>query len=94
MIGNTCYMRPSNLTVLAMKKQIIIPVIVGIKKEAIVHLRLWVSFFIVKVVVAQGQCISENIITHMAVSQVHPLAISRFFSSVKLLNSNMLPAAI
>ena len=61
--------------------------------ETAVHLRLPVSFFIVRQVVEQGQCISENSITLTAVIHVQPLAISRFLSSARLDKSMMLPAA-
>ena len=70
------------------------PVIVGTKKEINVHLKLWVSFFIVKHVVLHGQCISENNITHTSVSHVHPLDTYRFLSSDILSNSNILPVAM
>lgn len=52
------------------KKHITMPVIVGIKSESNAHFRLFVSFFIVKYVVAQGKCKSEKIIVHIAVTKV------------------------
>jgi hypothetical protein len=44
------------------------PIIVGNKIAIDVHLKLPVSFFIVKHVVPQGKCINENIIVHNAVT--------------------------
>ena len=58
-------------------KHIIIPVIVGTKNDIKVHLILLVSFFIVKQVVLQGQCINENSITQMAVIMLHPFDTSK-----------------
>ena len=46
---------------------IIIPQKVGINMERIVHFHEFVSFFIVRHVVEQGQCINEKIITDIAV---------------------------
>lgn len=69
----------------------IIPVIVGTAKEMAVHLILCVSFFIVRQVVEQGQCINEKSITQTAVSQVQPLSIKSRFSSDKLAISIILP---
>ena len=53
-----------------------IPVIAGTATETRVHFRLPVSFFIVIIVVAQGQCISEKRIKHMAVVKSQPFAAS------------------
>ena len=48
---------------------------VGIRIARAVHLRLPVSFFMVKIVVAQGQWNRENSITEIAVFIVQPFAI-------------------
>ena len=53
-----------------------IPVIAGTAAETAVHFRLPVSFFMVMTVVAQGQCMSENRIKHIAVVKSHPFAVS------------------
>ena len=50
----------------------IMPSIVGKRNETSVHLRLWLSFFIVMSVVEHGQCISENTIAQSAVTFVQP----------------------
>ena len=71
------YAIPRSLTILVNIKHIVIPVTVGTKKEIPVHLRLWVSFFMVKHVVLQGQCISEKSITQIAVCHVQPFATRR-----------------
>lgn len=47
----------------------------GIIAARAVHLRLPVSFFIVKSVVEQGQCISENRMKQSAVTDVHPFCV-------------------
>ena len=48
------------------------PHIVGIKNEIVVHFRLPVSFFMVISVVIHGKWNTVNIITFIAVSNVHP----------------------
>jgi len=48
----------------------------------------------VRQVVAQGQCIKENSITDIAVTQVQPLATKKSFNSAKLFNSVREPVAI
>ena len=63
--------------ILEIKKHITTPVTVGIKSEINAHFRLFVSFFIVKYVVAQGKCKSENTIVHIAVTKLHPCEIKR-----------------
>ena len=75
-------------------KHMIMPVTVGTAKETSVHLRLWVSFFIVRHVVPHGQCISEKSITQTAVSQVQPWLISSVCSCARLLKSIRVPVAI
>lgn len=45
---------------------------VGRRKETSVHLKLWLSFFMVISVVEQGQCIRENTTAHIAVTDVQP----------------------
>ena len=71
--------------------QIIIPVIVGIIKEKIVHLLLPVSFFIVSNVVKHGKCKDENSIVQMAVVVVHPLSINKSLRLLKLSISVIYP---
>ena len=56
------------------KKQRKIPQRAGIAAAAAVHFRLAVSFFIVRRVVEQGQCIRININTHTAVAESQPWA--------------------
>ena len=64
---------------------------VGIIKERTVHLKLLHSFFIVKQVVEQGQCIRQNSEVQRAVNQVQPLSINRVFNSVRFSYSTKLP---
>ena len=61
-------------------KHSVIPMIVGVSMETRVHLRLPVSFFIVKQVVAQGQCIRENSSMETAVVQLQPFCTSSVLS--------------
>ena len=70
------------------------PTAVGKTKETSVHLTDFVSFFIVKSVVAHGQCKSENSMTEMAVAVVQPFATSRVRSSWSVSNSKILPEDI
>lgn len=56
-----------------------------------IHLRLPVSFFMVKSVVEQGQCIRQNSTTHTAVTQVHPFWVSSAESEANESYSNRLP---
>lgn len=65
-------------------KHRITPVIVGKKNASAVHFKLFVSFFIVQQVVAQGKCNKEKSIVQTAVNQVQPLLINNVFSSLKL----------
>ena len=53
---------------------ITIPITVGIKNAIAVHFQLFVSFLIVRSVVAQGKCKSEKSITFIAVIIVQPFA--------------------
>lgn len=62
---------------LAKIKQIINPAAVGIRAESSVHLRLPVSFFTVRRVVEQGQCIREKRRKEIAVISVQPFAVRR-----------------
>ena len=80
-----------SLNTFATTKHISIPHTVGIRKAAKVHFKLFVSFFIVKIVVAHGKCIRENSIVHIAVIYVHPLLTNNVFKLSKLSNSKMLP---
>lgn len=76
---------------LDINKHAIIPMIVGIKNDRIVHFMLPVSFFIVKHVVPHGKCITEKITTHIAVLYVQPLATSKAFSAKNDSSSRILP---
>ena len=62
------------------KKQIKKPMAAGSKIERKVHFKLWVSFFIVKIVVAHGQCISVKITVFNAVTVVQPFCAKIVFS--------------
>ena len=59
-----------------------------------VHFILPVSFFMVKIVVAQGQCKSEKSITEMAVAAVQPFEISISFIAVSPESSVRAPSPI
>ena len=61
-------------------EQIMIPVTAGTKKDTIAHFQLLASFFIVKSVVEQGQCINENNITLIAVIHVQPFSTNKLFN--------------
>lgn len=65
-----------------MMKHIIIPVIVGINIERIVHFMLFVSFLIVKIVVPHGKWHIVNIMKDIAVIIVQLFWISIFFNSI------------
>lgn len=82
------------LAIVVNKKHTTIPVTVGTRKEAIVHFTLWVSFFIVRQVVEQGQCIRENNMVLTAVIQVQPWLTNRSLSTDRSLISSRLPSAI
>ena len=71
--------------------QKIIPAAVGRAAASAVHLRLPVSFFIVRSVVAHGQCIMEKNITLSAVSAVQPFAMKSSYSSDRLSYSISVP---
>lgn len=64
---------------------------VGINIAKRVHLRLPVSFLIVRQVVEQGQCIKEKKIVQMAVSDVQPLSTSNCFKSTSEVKSVITP---
>ena len=53
------------------------PVRVGMRMASAVHLKLPVSLYTVRQVVAQGQCIKVKSMTHTAVPAVQPFAVSR-----------------
>lgn len=61
-----------------------IPAIVGTIKEVIVHFQLFVSFFIVRSVVAQGKCIRLNSMVLTHVSQVQLWAVKMALNSAGL----------
>lgn len=84
------YASPNNLDIEATTKHTSKPIVVGTAKETAVHLRLCVSFFIVKQVVEHGQCSKENSIVQTAVSQVQPLLMSNSLSA-EMLSVSMLP---
>ena len=67
---------------------------VGRRKARIVHLRLPVSFFIVKSVVEHGQCITLNSTKHTAVFMLHPFAISSARISQSAGSSSSEPDAV
>lgn len=71
-----CKLQKKTLLILAIKKQSNMPIAVGNKKPIAVHFKLCVSFFIVKSVVEQGQCIRKNSRVHRALIGVQPLLIS------------------
>ena len=67
------------------------PAMVGTKKDTKVHFQLWVSFLMVRRVVAQGKCIRQNNITDTAVSQFQPWEMSRSLSASRLSSSIIEP---
>lgn len=81
----------NNLAVLANRKHAVNPMMVGMRKDNIVHFRLPVSFLMVRSVVEQGQCISEKSIVLTAVMKVQLLAVRSCFKDVRLLRSMILP---
>ena len=85
------YANPKSRQELATIKQTKNPKTVGIAKESNVHLTLEHSFFIVRQVVEQGQCIKQKSDVQRAVSQVHPLFKNSVFNSVKFSYSTRLP---
>ena len=85
------YANPKNRQKLATIKQTKNPKTVGIMKESNVHLTLEHSFFIVRQVVEQGQCIKQKSDVQRAVSQVHPLLKNSVFNSAKFSYSTRLP---
>ena len=82
---------PSRRQRLAVRKHSMSPHTVGMIAAAAVHFQLPLSFFIVRQVVEQGQCIRENTITHRAVTQVQPLSTSRARRAVGSESSTRLP---
>ena len=75
---------PNNRKTFETIKQTVRPTIVGIKKAAIVHFILPLSFFIVRQAVEQGQCIKLKSMVDKAVIKVHPLATSNPFNSSRV----------
>jgi len=71
-----------------------IPNSVGRRKAIIVHFMLPLSFFTVISVVEQGQCISENSITHTAVMEVHPCDVSNSESAFRSVISVSVPLIV
>lgn len=83
-----------NLAIAANMMQTAIPMTVGIKNDAKVHLLLNDSFLIVRSVVPQGKWKRVKSITLTPVIQVHPLSISRFLNAVRLSSSSRLAFAV
>ena len=69
------------------------PAAVGTRMERSIHLRLPVSLRMVRQVVAQGQCISENSMVLIAVTQVHPFWDSSVYIAWLSPSSSRLPWA-
>ncbi len=90
-MGN--YESPINLMIVAAAKHSAKPHIAGTANETNVHLRLFVSFFIVSSVVEHGQCMSMNSSVQTAVVIVHPFAIKSERSSERLESSISVPVA-
>lgn len=93
-----CYISPNcHITSSAARdtrKQNSIPVTVGIRKAAAIHLTPPVSFRIVRSVVEHGQCMRENSIVQTAVTHVQPLSTKSWCICVRLSISRMLPWAV
>lgn len=75
---------PIILDIIDTIKHIQNPQTVGTNIESRVHFSLPLSFLIVRQVVEHGQCIKENNITHIAVSDVQPLDTKISFKVDKL----------
>lgn len=73
-----------SLAAILNNKHSVMPMRVGVIRETRVHLRLPVSFFMVRQVVAQGQCIRENSSMDTAVVQLQPFCSSSALSSDRL----------
>ena len=71
-----------------------IPINVGKTTAKKVHLKLFVSLYIVRQVVAQGKCISEKTITQSAVTVLQPFAVNNSPSAAVLSKSVILPDAV
>lgn len=89
-----CFIYKNALATVVNRKQTMIPVTVGTRKEAIVHFTLWVSCFMVRQVVEHGQCIRENSMVLTAVIQVQPWLTNKSLSTDKSLISSRLPSAM
>ena len=76
------------------RKQNTKPKTVGIRNAKNVHFKLWVSFFMVKRVVAQGQCIKVNKSIETAVKQVQPFWTSNVCRLARLPESVSVPCAV
>ena len=74
----------NSLAMPANRMQAHMPIAVGRAAASPVHFQLPVSFLMVSGVVEQGQCMSENSMTLMAVTQVQPLATNSCFISARL----------
>ncbi len=79
---------------MATMKHMARPVIVGSTNETAVHFQLCVSFLMVRQVVEQGKCMSENSIVHRAVSQVQSFCTSSAFNWCRPSSSRILPVDI
>ena len=90
-LSKSLYPNPKNRQKLATKKQTKKPKTVGVTMERNVHLKLAHSFFIVRQVVEQGQCIKQKSDVQRAVSQVQPLSANNIFNSAKFSYSTRLP---
>ena len=64
---------------------------IGTRTDAKAHFQLLVSFLIVRIVVAQGQCMSVKIIILQAVMMVHPLDINKSLKNIKSVISTKVP---
>ena len=68
-----------------------IPTAVGMTAARMVHLRLFVSFRMVRRVVEQGQWFKKNSMTHTAVTQVQPFAVRSACISDRLVGGGKVP---
>lgn len=86
-----CIYPTASLPIPAIILHTMTPHTVGISAARAVHLTLPVSFFMVRSVVAHGQCIRKNTIVHSAVTQVQPFSVKRCCISARLQSSVRLP---
>lgn len=87
------YTAPISFAMHVTRKHKTIPVTVGIANASAVHFTLCVSFLIVMHVVPHGQCMSENSITHTAVTHVQPWHMKSECKLERLLYSVSIPVA-